>query len=116
MTKTKKILSYFFVTLFINYYAGTTLFSHLHIISGVPVTHSHIHKDSHHDTKSGNHTKESITLISQISHFQYVDFLCNFILKPVQFPLQADKFIETTHWISQIHLENLSLRAPPALA
>jgi hypothetical protein len=34
MVKIKQIVSIFFVALFISYLAGTTLFSHTHIISG----------------------------------------------------------------------------------
>ena len=96
-----------------SYYASTAFFLHEHIIEGATITHSHLHTDSHHDTKSGGHTKHSITLIAQISHFEYVDFLCNRVLKPVQFPLHEYKFVEITHWVASIHLNNLSLRAPP---
>ena len=113
MTKTKKLLSYFFIALFTSYYGSTAFFSHLHIISGATIYHSHIHANSHHDTKSGNHTEKCITLIAQISQFQYIDFSCNCILKPLQFPIQDHKFVATTHWIPSIHLENTTLRAPP---
>jgi len=115
MEKIKKIGSFFFVALFLSYYASTAFFPHLHIISGASITHSHIHANSHHDTKSGNHTEQCITFIAQISHFDYIDFSCNFVLKPIQFPLHKDKFVETTHWFAANHLENLTLRAPPVL-
>ena len=95
----RKILSCFLVALFVSYYAETVLFSHSHIIGGTPIAHSHVHKESHHDTESGNHTEQSITLIAQISHFQFIDFSCNFILKPIQFPLHEDKFMDTIHWL-----------------
>ena len=115
MEKIKKIVACLFVALFMSYYAGTTLFSHLHIISGATISHSHIHADSHHDTNSGNHTEQCVTLIAQISHFEYIDFSCNFVLKPTDFPLQDDKFVETKHWVASTYLENLTLRAPPDL-
>ena len=113
MDKVRKTASLFLIALFVSYYAGATLFSHTHIISGITVFHSHLHTDAHHDTKSGGHTENSIILISQISHLDYVNFSCNGILKPLQLPLHEYKFVETTHWITLIHLENLSLRAPP---
>ena len=116
MVRTKNILSFFFVALFLNYYASTSFFSHLHIIDGTTIVHSHIHPDSHHDTKNGNHTKQSVTLIAQFSHFEFIDFSCNYILVPLQIPVYENKFIETKHWVTSIHLENLSLRAPPVLA
>jgi len=113
MPKTKQILSLLFVALFVSYYAGTVLFLHSHIIRDNVVAHSHIHAETHHDTNSGNHTEQCITLIAQISNFHYVDFSCDFVLKPENFPLQEDKFVATTHWVASIHLENTTLRAPP---
>ena len=74
MGKTGKISSLFCVAFFINYYASITMFSHSHNISSATVTHSHAHTDSHHDSKSGGHTQSKITLIVQISHFNYIDF------------------------------------------
>jgi len=113
MAKTKKTVSLFFVALFMSYYASTAFFPHWHIIDGATITHSHLHTDSHHDTKNGDHTQQCITLITLLSHFEHIDFSCNYILKPVQFSLYECKFIEITYWVASIHLNNLSLRAPP---
>ena len=116
MDKVKKIIVFSFcIALYMSYYAGLTLFSHSHIINGATIIHSHIHADSHHNTNSGGHTKQSTTLIAQISQFEYVDFSCDCIINPPQLSLHEDKFVETTHWEASIHLENPSLRAPPAL-
>ena len=115
MDKIRKIISLFFVELFASYYAGTTLFSHTHIIRGATIVHSHIHTHSHHDSKSGNHTEQSITLIALSSHFEFADLSCNCVLKPSQSLLHKEKTVETTHWFVSIHLENLTLRAPPVL-
>jgi len=115
MTKIKKILSYLFVALFLGYYANTVFFSHSHVISGASIYHSHIHPNSHHDTQNGNHTEHCITLIAQISHFQYVDLSCNFVLIPLQFPIHEEKSGKTTHWVTSAYLEHISLRAPPVL-
>ena len=113
MCKIKKIVSLFFVVLFVSYYVGINFFSHSHIIGGATIVHSHFHKDSHHNTKSGGHTEQSITLIAQISHFEYIDFSCDCVLKPLQLPQHEDKFVEIIHWINSIYFQNLSLRAPP---
>ena len=113
MVKIKQIVSIFFVALFVSYHAGATLFSHTHTISGATIFHSHLHTDSHHDTKSGGHTEQSITLIAQISHFDYIDFSCSCIFQSPLLLLFENKCVETTHWITSIHLQNLSLRAPP---
>jgi len=111
--KIKKIISFLFVALFMSFYASTTFFSHTHIISGATITHSHAHANSHHDTKTGGHTEHCITLIAQVSHFEYIDFLCCSVPTPLQFPLHKNTFVETTHWVASIHFQNLSLRAPP---
>ena len=115
MGKIRKIVSFFFVVLFINYYAGVAFFYHSHVINDTVITHSHTHTDSHHDTKNGGHTQSDIIFIAQISHFDYIDFSCNCVLKPIQLFFNENKFVETTHWVASVHLENLSLRAPPAV-
>ena len=107
------ILKLLLTTLFAFYYLSITCFYHTHTIDGSTITHSHIHTKSHHDTQSGNHTQQSITLIVQISHFDYIDFTCNCVPNPLQFQLSENKFVNTTHWIASIYLENISLRAPP---
>ena len=111
----KKILSFFFVALFVSYYAGTTLCSHSHIISGATIIHSHIHTGSHHNTQNGNHTEQRITLIAQFSHFECIDCFFTGVLKPLQFQIPKESLVETAHWVAVIYLENLSLRAPPVL-
>jgi hypothetical protein len=115
MIRIKKILSLFFVALFVSYYASTTLFSHLHHISGATIYHSHFHTESHHDTKTGGHIEQSLTLIAQISNFDYIDFSCDCIQKPLEIPIYENKYVSTTHYVTSIHLENTSLRAPPVV-
>ena len=115
MIKIKKIVSFLFVALFMSYYTGTTFFSHSHIIGEAEIFHSHIHAESHHDTKNGDHSEKDITLIAKISNFDYTDFSYNIILKPIHFPLFKEKFIEPTHFVTSVYLQNLSLRAPPLM-
>ena len=116
MIKAKKITAFFFAVIFVSYYASTTLFSHSHIISGATIAHSHIHTDSHHDSKNGGHTEYEITLISQITHFENINSLFSCIPAPLQFSLQDHKFTKTPDRLTSIHLQNLSLRAPPVCA
>jgi len=112
MARIKKIIPYFFIIALINYYASVTLFSHIHIIHGASVSHSHIHTDGHHDTKSGGHSEQSITLIAQISQFECSDALFVEMLHATFLP-NKPYFAETTHSKVSIYLENISLRAPP---
>ena len=116
MYRIKRVISLFLAALFISYHAGITLFSHTHIISGTTIVHSHIHVNSHHKTESGGHTKQTITLIAQISHFEYIDFLCDYFSTPQQFQFQPNSIIDIAPWVAPIHLKNLSLRAPPVTA
>jgi len=113
MAVAKKIVAFFFVVIFVSYYASTSLFSHFHIISGANIAHSHVHDNSHHDTKNGGHTEYEITLISQIAHFEYVIYSLNNIPTPPQFSLHENDAIKTPDRLTSIHLQNLSLRAPP---
>ena len=115
MLKTKKIISLFFVALFMSFYASTTFFSHIHIINGATITHSHLHTGAHHDTKSGGHAECSITLIAQISHFETIEFSCFQLPTPLPFQLNRNTFLETTHWVASIYFQNLTLRAPPII-
>jgi len=115
MVKCKKFTSLFFVVIFINFYASTTLFSHSHMISDTAIAHSHLHAESHHDTKSGEHSIQGITFIAQISQLQSIDISHKGVPSPLQYALHKYYFVETTHWISSIYFQNLSLRAPPIM-
>ena len=114
MFKTKKILSLLFVVLFMSYYANVTLLSHTHNISGSTIIHSHIHADSHHNTQNGDHTEHCITLIAQLSHFEYIDSSFVEVSHTISL-LNKICFVETTHCADSIYLENISLRAPPVV-
>jgi len=116
MNKIRKITALFLLVLFVVYYGSINLFYHTHIINGVTIVHSHFHAETHHDTQSGGHTWHSITLIAQISHFDYADFSCRFELKPAQPCRGVVRNIFTTQKVTSLHLKNLSLRAPPVAA
>ena len=42
--RVNKIIRYFFLLLFLAYYASVTLFTHTHIIDGITIVHSHPYK------------------------------------------------------------------------
>jgi hypothetical protein len=115
MIKIKKILSLLLMVLYVSYYANAHFFIHSHVYKDITVVHSHAHNDSHHSTKTGGHTEQSIVFIDQISHFDYIDFSCNYVPTPLQFQLYQEKFAEFSHWIAFEYFKSLSPRAPPIL-
>lgn len=52
--------------LFAAYYVQVNFFVHSHIVNGVTVVHSHVHRSAHHDTANGGHTIAELTLIAQL--------------------------------------------------
>ena len=56
--------------LFAAYYIDVNCFVHSHIVNGVTIVHSHIHKESHHASNDGGHTMWQINLIA-INHGQF---------------------------------------------
>ena len=52
--------------LFATYYVQVNFFVHSHIVNGVTVVHSHMHRSTHHDTDTGGHSETELTIISSI--------------------------------------------------
>ena len=53
--------------LFATYYVQVNFFVHSHIVNGVTVVHSHMHRSSHHDTDTGGHDSTELTLIATLN-------------------------------------------------
>ena len=81
----KRLISGVTLLLFVSYYLSTTLFQHIHIIDGVYVSHSYIHKECHHDTSSGGHTAPEIMLIDKLSVFETLTYHGLFSISNVEF-------------------------------
>ena len=116
MNKLKKILSLLLLLLYVGYYVSTSCFYHVHIIDGEVAMHSHLHKESHHKSQSGGHTKQDIVFIAHASHFDVAVFSCDYAINPQQFQLHEDKFTESSPHLDSEYFQNLSLRAPPVWA
>ena len=55
----------FLLILFLGYTAGITLFTHLHVVNGISIVHSHpFKKDIHH-----THTAVEFELIQMLNHY-----------------------------------------------
>ena len=88
----------------------------MHVIDSEIIIHSHAHGNSHQDTPSGGHTKEDLLFISNTSHFEFIVFSCDYLIVHQQIQSHKYNIIETFPNIVSIHLQNLSLRAPPIMA
>ena len=53
--------------LFATYYVQVNFFVHSHIVNGVTIVHSHMHRSSHHDTDTGGHDSTELTLIATLN-------------------------------------------------
>ena len=51
--------------------------------------------------------------MAQISHFEHINYTCNYIPAPPRFSFRENKLANAPDRINAIHLKNLSLRAPP---
>jgi len=116
MSKLKKILSLLLLLLYVGYYVSTVCFYHLHVVDGELAMHSHLHKESHHNSDNGGHTKQDLMVIAHVSHFDVTVFSCDYTINPQQFQFLEDIFTETTPHLVSEYFRNLSLRAPPVLA
>ena len=53
--------------LFATYYVQVNFFVHSHIVNGVTIVHSHMHRSSHQDTDTGGHSTKELTIISSLN-------------------------------------------------
>ena len=113
--RVRKAIAALFLLLFVAYYSNATLFEHTHIINGVTIVHSHFHAGSHHNSHSGGHTANNVTLISQLNTFQTTGSgIQVYSFNPSGFTLLM---VSHAGFFSkcQQHSFNYSLRAPPLL-
>ncbi len=50
------------------YYVNSTMFSHIHVIEGATIVHSHFHGDDHTQSEDGGHTASELTLIQHLNN------------------------------------------------
>ena len=53
--------------LFATYYVQVNFFVHSHIVNGVTIVHSHMHRSTHHDTDTGGHSETELTIIASLN-------------------------------------------------
>ncbi|WP_042368913.1 hypothetical protein [Bacteroides neonati] len=95
------------LALFATYQVGITLFTHVHYVNGVMITHSHPSKEKH------SHSKTELVVLDRLSVFQTLEADAPIHFKPI---LSLLAYIETPVRVpvaTKAHLRVLSLRAPP---
>ncbi|MCQ2312986.1 MAG: hypothetical protein MJZ84_06015 [Paludibacteraceae bacterium] len=112
-TSYKRGLAAGLLLLFAVYYVDVNCFVHAHVVNGVTIIHSHIHRNSHHASNDGGHTAWQVNLIASIhSNFLFTESAqatdCNF----------SECHIETIGseqdcLAEQIHGIHFVWRAPP---
>lgn len=113
ITSYKRGLTVGLLLLFATYYIDVNCFVHSHVVNGVTIVHSHIHRNSHHASDDGGHTTWQVNLIANIHHnFVFIESEeatdCNF----------SEYLIETIGCeqdclAEQIHGVHFVWRAPP---
>lgn len=113
MQRSKKhirFLSFFFLTIFLFYCGGITLFSHSHVVNGSVVVHSHLYKGNH------AHTVKTFQTIFYLSVIQSFGDPPSLPIPDVWFSLimiiPVPALCDT---LQTVMPGTLQLRAPPAL-
>ena len=65
MKHARKHIALFILMLFSCYYSGISMFSHVHIVNGASIVHSHLGGGSEH-----NHSEGQYVVIDLLSNFQ----------------------------------------------
>lgn len=65
MRRSKAYKALLLLLIFCSYYAGISMFSHVHISNGSSIVHSHLGGSSEHD-----HSESQYAVIDILSHFQ----------------------------------------------
>jgi len=111
MVAYRQLIAGFLLLLFVAFYANSTLFTHIHIIDGVKVAHSHFHNkchsnscdhyygsDSNKPPLSGGHSHEELILIAQKTAFETLGISLHALTSPFATTICDDtKFFLSEH-------------------
>lgn len=108
MKRIKRVpLSLLLLLLFTMYQVGITMFTHVHYVNGVMIAHSHPSHGKH------THSKTAIVVIDRFSVFHSLEADAHVCIEPVRPLLYGLDLQAEIPVITSIHLQILSLRAPP---
>ena len=109
-----RIAAMVLLLLFSTYYVQVNFFVHSHIVNGVTVVHSHMHRSTHHDTDTGGHSTKELTIIASLnSQFLLTGEMPDTDLSADYQLLNTIGIQQNCVFVSQ-HTFCLVLRAPPA--
>lgn len=107
---THRRIAFFLLTLFTIYYVNIVMFTHLHVLDGVPVIHAHPFHDGTHSHSAAEcifiaYLSTAHFVIEEISLFSSVRTKLLAVLQPIY-----ESFFSI-----RIYLSTSALRAPPTL-
>lgn len=108
MTHKRTLSAVILLLLFSCYYSGISMFSHVHIVNGSSVVHSHLGGTSEHD-----HSDSQYAVIDILSHFQS-EMAVDFSTVGAPFSISSESYIlyQEQPFLNEVH-SVLSLRGPP---
>lgn len=99
--------------LFAAYYVDVNCFVHAHVVNGVTIIHSHIHRSSHHASNDGGHTTWQINLIANVhSNFIFTESEEAMDCGPLECLIGTIGCVQDC-LAEQIHSVHFAWRAPP---
>lgn len=108
MRQLRKYSALILLVLFGCYYSGISMFSHVHIVNGSSLVHSHLGGSSEH-----NHSDSQYAVIDILSHFQSEGAVDSYHVGTPFFLLSEN----STGYVAPSHLNSIcavhSLRGPP---
>ena len=104
----KTYTALFLMVVFCSYYAGISMFSHVHLVNGSSIVHSHLGGGNEH-----SHSDSQYAVIDMLSHFQS-ECAADLFFDGIPFFLLSETVYR---YDSPLLLQNvslaLSLRGPP---
>ncbi|MFR9602314.1 MAG: hypothetical protein SNG02_00400 [Rikenellaceae bacterium] len=95
------------------YYVNSTMFSHVHVIDGATIIHSHFHGDDHTQSEDGDHTASEITLIQHLNNATII-ISETLSLDNIYSVGEYHPFVPSTFEAPEVDpYRNISPRAPP---
>ena len=108
MRRTRSYKALILLLIFCSYYAGISMFSHVHISNGSSIVHSHLGGSSEHD-----HSESQYAVIDILSHFQS-EYAVSFHSVGVPFILLSESCTayDAPSYMNEVHAVQ-TLRGPP---